>query len=297
MTTPDITMPKYITMKSDTRFNEKWLQDRLVENIDLLRLGKDVEVRAVEHTQPTGGRIDILLHDGNQNIRYEVEIQLGTVDESHIIRTIEYWDIERKRYPQYEHVAVIVAEEITSRFFNVISLFNGTIPLIAIQLNCVKVDGAYTLMATRVLDVVRRSTDEEDTAETLDRKYWEDQKSAPEVMKIVDELFRLICKKVPVEPRYAKAHIGITHDNQAKNFMSFFPNKKAVVAEIRINENDETTALLQDTDIFLNYAPSSKYKVQIRPGDIERNRDVLRELIRQSIDAHPKISPQSPLTA
>ena len=28
--------------------------------------------------------------------RYEVEIQLGRVDESHIIRTIEYWDIEKK---------------------------------------------------------------------------------------------------------------------------------------------------------------------------------------------------------
>jgi len=41
--------------------------------------------------------------------RYEVEIQLGATDESHIIRTIEYWDIERKRYPQYEHTAVIVA--------------------------------------------------------------------------------------------------------------------------------------------------------------------------------------------
>ena len=48
--------------------------------------------------------------------------------ESHIIRTIEYWDIERKRYPQYEHCAVLVAEDITSRFLNVISLFNGTIP-------------------------------------------------------------------------------------------------------------------------------------------------------------------------
>ncbi len=33
----------------------------------------------------------------------------------------------------YDHTAVIVAEDITSRFLNVISLFNGTIPIIAIQ--------------------------------------------------------------------------------------------------------------------------------------------------------------------
>ena len=41
--------------------------------------------------------------------RYEVEVQLGPTDEAHIIRTIEYWDIERNRYPQYEHCAVLIA--------------------------------------------------------------------------------------------------------------------------------------------------------------------------------------------
>ena len=63
-----------------------------------------------------------------------VEIMLGATDPSHIIRTIEYWDSERKRYPQFDHCAVIVAEEITGRFMNVISLFNGAIPLIALQI-------------------------------------------------------------------------------------------------------------------------------------------------------------------
>ena len=70
---------------------------------------------------------DLLLQDADSNRRYEVEVQLGATDESHIIRTIEYWDIERRRYPQYEHTAVIVAEDITSRFLNIISLFNGMI--------------------------------------------------------------------------------------------------------------------------------------------------------------------------
>ena len=73
-------------------------------------------------------RLDLLFIDSDGKERYEVEIQLGATDESHIIRTIEYWDIERKRYPQYNHTAVIIAEDITSRFLNVISLFNGSIP-------------------------------------------------------------------------------------------------------------------------------------------------------------------------
>jgi hypothetical protein len=43
------------------------------------------------------GRFDPLLEDPDPEAatRYEVEIQLGATDESHIIRTLEYWDIER----------------------------------------------------------------------------------------------------------------------------------------------------------------------------------------------------------
>lgn len=66
------------------------------------------------------------------------------MDESHLIRAIEYWDIERRRFPQYDHVAVVVAEDVTSRFLNVISLMNRTIPLIAIQLKGVEVAGHFS---------------------------------------------------------------------------------------------------------------------------------------------------------
>jgi hypothetical protein len=95
-----------------------------------------------ERIQPTGGRLDLLLQHIGTKRRYEVEIQLGMVDESNIIRTVEYRDIEKKRYPQYDHCAVIVAEDITNRFLNVIALFNGTIPLIAIQMRAYTV-GSY----------------------------------------------------------------------------------------------------------------------------------------------------------
>lgn len=49
-----------------------------------------------EHS-PRAGRLDLLLQETDSTRRYEVEIQLGRTDEAHIIRTIEYWDIERKR--------------------------------------------------------------------------------------------------------------------------------------------------------------------------------------------------------
>ena len=115
-----------VSLKNHPEFNERWLHERIADDPALLGLG-DVEVRDSERRQPRAGRLDLLLSDPETQTRYEVEIQLGPTDESHIIRTIEYWEIERRRYPQYEHVAVIVAEDVTSRFLNVINLLNGSV--------------------------------------------------------------------------------------------------------------------------------------------------------------------------
>jgi hypothetical protein len=115
----------------------------------------------------------VSLQDPDTKRRYEVEIQLGATDEAHVIRCIEYWDIERKRYPQHDHCAVIVAEDILSRFLNVISLFNGTIPLIAIQMQAYKVGEHFTLIFTKVLDELTRGPvdqDEEAEAAPTDRE-------------------------------------------------------------------------------------------------------------------------------
>jgi hypothetical protein len=116
--------PELIALKGNPELNEKWVQKIIADDPSILGLG-DVILKESERIQPSGGRLDLLFYDPDANRRYEVEIQLGSSDETHIIRTIEYWDYERRRYPQYEHCAVLIAEDVTSRFLNVIALFNG----------------------------------------------------------------------------------------------------------------------------------------------------------------------------
>ena len=128
----------------------------------ILGLG-DLVLRDKERIQPRAGRLDLLLQDVEAKRRYEVEIQLGATDEGHIIRTIEYWDIERRRYPAYDHIAVLVAEQVTARFLNVIALFAGSIPIIAIQLNALRVSNQVVLDFVKVLD--QRQLREDDTGE------------------------------------------------------------------------------------------------------------------------------------
>src|SRR5947207_8994000 len=166
--------PERLTLKSHPELNELWVQDRIAEDPTILGLG-DLVMRDRERIQPRAGRLDLLLQDPETKRRYEIELQLGPTDEAHIIRTVEYWDVERKRYPQYDHCAVLIAEDITSRFLNVVALFNGTIPLIAIQMNALKIGNNVSLVFTKVMDeMTRGAVDEDEDAEAAptDRTYW-----------------------------------------------------------------------------------------------------------------------------
>ena len=180
-----------VSLKGHSEINEKWVQDRIAEDPSILGLG-DIILKDKERIQPRAGRLDLLFQDSESNLRYEVEIQLGRTDESHIIRTIEYWDIERKRYPQYDHVAVIVAEDITSRFMNVISLFNGYIPIIAIQMNALKDGNRISLVFTNVLDQISLGLpDDDDGEEPTDRNYWI-KRGTQKTVAIADDMLNII---------------------------------------------------------------------------------------------------------
>jgi len=180
----------------NTQFSERWLQDRIEEDTSIIGLG-ELNVIQRERKQSSGGRIDFLFYDPENGIMYETEIMLGSVDESHIIRTIEYWDIERRRFPSREHKAVLIAEDITSRFLNVISLMNKSIPLIAIQLNALKVGNHIVLNFTKVIDIYETPEDEEGLeGEQVDRNYWE-HRSSKKSMAMIDEIIKYVSEKYP----------------------------------------------------------------------------------------------------
>ena len=291
MTTPDLVPPTFVSLKNHPTLNEHWLHQRLQDDPSLLGLG-DLQAIDSERKQPTGGRLDLLLRDPESLGRYEVEIQLGATDEAHLVRTIEYWDIERQRYPQYEHTAVIVAEDITSRFLNVISLFNRSIPLIAIQLKGVEVGGAFTLVATRVLDVLRLGTDEEDDGEVIDRAMWE-RKSSAATITLVDRLVDEIQKIAPgIGPKFNKQYIGLAMPGSvAQNFVSFVPRKANLIVQFRIPQDDELSQRLSESNLnLLAYDKQwGYYRIRVNDADLKdtARRNTISELILAAHEAYP----------
>lgn len=275
-------------LKSHPEFTEKWVQDLIANDPSILNLG-DLVMRDRERIQPRAGRLDLLLQDTETKRRYEVELQLGETDEAHIIRTIEYWDIERKRYPQYDHCAVLIAEDITSRFLNVISLFNGTIPLIAIQMQGLKIGDEVTLVFTKVLDELDRGyTDEDEDAASAptDRAYWE-KRGTKATVALADQMLADIKELDPsLELKYNKFYIGLSKDGEPYNFVTFRPKKNFLTFEPKLTKSDEIDSLIEEVGIdTLEYNKRwGYYKLRLTADDIGSKKAVLKRLIKEAYE-------------
>jgi hypothetical protein len=284
----DFTKFEAISIRSHPELNEKWVQDRIADDPGILGLG-DVVLKDRERIQPRAGRLDLLFQDADSTRRYEVEVQLGATDESHIIRTIEYWDIERKRYPQYEHTAVIVAEDITSRFLNVISLFNGMIPLIAIQMRALRSADKVGLVFTTVVDQLALGLDDEDeeAQEPTDRTYWE-SRGSKETLSMADRLLEIAkTHDAALELKYNKFYIGMAKNGHPQNFVIFRPKKGFIRFEPRIKNMPDTQERIESSGLDLMDYDSrwGRYRIRLQPGDLEKYREILTEIIAEAYGA------------
>ena len=278
----DYIRPERIDLKSHPKLTEHWVERIIADNPSILGLG-DLILKDRQRKQPRAGRLDLLLQDPDTLRRYEVEIQLGSTDPSHIVRTIEYWDLEKRRYPQYDHCAVLIAEDITSRFLNVISLFNGTFPLIAIQMQALKVGEHRTLVFTKVMDEYSRGLiddDEDAEAEPTDRTYWE-HRATRKTVGLADkvlEILHLIDSTLSL--KYNKQYIGLEKDGQPCNFVVFRPKKNHINFEIRLPQTEDLDDKIDGADLdTLEYNKRwSSYNIRLTQDQITTRADILKEL-------------------
>ena len=267
--------------------DEKWLQEMIEKDPSILNLG-DLAVIERERKQSSGGRIDFLMYNPDDGVRYEVELMLGTVDESHIIRTIEYWDIERKSFTSLEHRAVIVAEQITNRFFNIISLLNQSIPLIAIQLNAFIIESNLCLNFVKVLDINEPGDEElQGTSEIVNREYWE-QKVNKKSLQVLDEIVVVLKDTIPdLRITYNKNHIAMGSEGGV-NFSWFHPRKGTHIHfDVKI-DNDvikEWNEKLEESGIEnMIRSNGTNISAKITSKELSSTKDLISELFNKAYE-------------
>lgn len=276
---------KILSICDHSSWSERTIQDLIAEDPSILGLGPLV-LRDKERVQPSKGKLDLLLQNAEGDRWYEVEIQLGSTDPSHIIRTIEYWDVERKRYPNIQHTAVIVAEEITNRFFNVISLFNQAIPLVAMRVSAVQVDNKVGLLFTKILDMRTNCAASPDLKEfpAVDRSYWEQRTSHP-MMQAMDEAFALAREINPaIELKFNQQYVGTSIDGSISNFVTFKPQKKSLKLAIHIDQSMDVDQQLKDHDIENEYisGPYPRYRLSLSLSEVKDHKTLLLALMKKA---------------
>jgi hypothetical protein len=223
------------------------------------------------------------MSDAPNETRYEIEIMLGATDPSHIIRTIEYWDMKRQRSPLIEHRAVLVAEEITSRFFNVIRLLNRAVPLIAIQLSAFQFGDEVVLQFVRVLDTYEFGGDEESgPTELTDRTYWE-KRARPEALATIDAIVALISGSGS-EPKitYNRTHVAV--GTAGYIFGWFFPRKIATHCPVRFKVGSEQRPALmtklEEAGLEAENRGQASIQMFLKPEQVKEHRALLAEILR-----------------
>jgi hypothetical protein len=261
---------------------------RILEDPSILGLG-DLGVFGNEKSQPRGGRLDLLLLDTETEpeTMYDVEIMRGATDESHIIRTIEYWDVESRRYPNREHRAVIVAEEITNRFFNVIWLLSRSIPIIAIQLNAIRLDDKLLPHFTKVLDLFERpDIDDEGQSSPVDRPTWE--KRAPAGMKLFDSIVAILEREgLHPKPNYNRNDwIGLD-GNTRRNIVGITPGKqescRLSFGQLRAISESENTAAREAWEVVganVNERANDRFSIKLSRPFVDQHENFIADRIK-----------------
>lgn len=282
----DVKILKKISIKDFPFIDEAFIEKKIKEDPSILGLhGSELEVVKSQKIQNGGGRLDLLLQDATQGIRYEVEIQLGKTDASHIIRTIEYWDNEKKNSGQnYDHCAVIIAEDITSRFQNVISLFNGHIPLIAIQLGAYKIDDDnIALIFTKILDKLETEDPIDEPVDIVtDKNYWI-ERGSEETVKLAENLLEIINQISPGHQlSYKKFYLGLTKNNRPNNFVGFRPQRNSINLDIKLGESEEIQKKIDERGIFDIGYKYGCYRIKLNKEEIQKNKDFIKELFEMA---------------
>lgn len=272
----EIKLGKKIFIRN-TGKDEYWLQDIIYAYPEKLGLGNLIAIRK-EKPQSNGGRLDILLKDPADNTMYEVEVMLGETDPSHIIRSIEYWDNEKRKYPQRQHFAVLIAESFDRRYFNVIQLLSLTVPMIAIQADLLEVGSEKILNFTKILDVYVEQEEEEETKQVTETTWSEKAEWTLETAKKHLEMLSELEKNI--ELKFTQSYVSIVI-NGRNYYMYDKRTKPNSVVWFNVKEEEKVDAikkLLDEKNIVYGYNKYKDFSFTFDKNFLTKNQDLLKKI-------------------
>jgi hypothetical protein len=275
MSNSEIKLAKKVFIRNVGK-DEYWLQDLIYENPSLLGLGELVPV-SKEKKQSSGGRLDLLLKNPEDNSMYEIEVMLGETDPSHIIRTIEYWDIEKRRYPQRQHFPVLIAESFNKRYFNVIQILGLNIPMIAIQADMLEVGEQKVISFTKILDVYEEPAENDNETKIVSETTWAND--ANWTLQTAKDLLAIInSNELKFSLNYTQSYVAIVSSNKSNMYWLYKRSEPKSYLGFREKDDEKVESiknLLDKNSIPFTYNKYKEFLIIIDRDFIKKKKDIV----------------------
>lgn len=280
-----------LDLKAHPAYDEAWLEQLLCKRPNLLGLG-DIKVVSCQRRLTKGGRLDMIAENAKLQQAFVIEIMLGQLDESHIIRALQYCLREKARPDRkdWEIAAVLVAERVLgTRYRGVVQLLTEelsmTMPIIVIELSALRLGKLLTLKITRVFDgteeVPSETTTNKGEQKTV-RAEWITKASAESVE--LAEQFGPLLKKIDnsLTLTYKREFIGIAAGNRPENFFVIHPKKQFVRMSVKTPNAASWSKRLAKVGFDLLDGGPEKVRFRLTASDFKKNRKLLRDLCNAS---------------
>jgi len=284
---PQFRKAEVLDLKHDRRFNESWLEQRVADHPEILGLGKVIVLSQQKRQKDGVGRLDLLLESEDKNTVFVVELMLGPVDSSHIVRTIDYWLDSRKTLKaNVECRAVLIGERIVdSRFRSVAEFLTRKMPLLVKEVAALQVGNMMTVHFTTVF----RSDDLEPRADVLgsfDRTSW--LKKSKETVEVAEAVIKMLQRfDDSISANFRQGFIGIRVGNKpVLNFVAFRPFRGKVRFSIRVEDASPWRKRLAKSglQVLQTDKTDNKVRMAVTKEDVLSNKVMLKQLCNDGYD-------------
>jgi hypothetical protein len=128
-------------LKNNPAVGEAWIQDCIAADPEILGLGA---LSVIQRESFGNGLEQLVVTRPGSAKSYSLLVQCGSTDEVQLVRAIESWSKASAA------TAVLVSEEISARYLDLMTTLRGSGRLAAIQMQAMKVGGQMTVIFTNV---------------------------------------------------------------------------------------------------------------------------------------------------
>jgi predicted transport protein len=279
-----------ISLKDHKSIKERNVQYMIAKDPYMLGLG-ELKLIDIQVEYENKERLDLLFQSKDLKTIYEVEIQLGQLDGSHLFRTVEYWLNERDNKLGHKHVAVLIAEVITKRALEIIKLCMCNVSIVILEMTAYESENGILYLKFKeiypdecaIVDEYKQYEEYEEIV-LCDRQYYENNAPAA-LLNAADTIFRILKEIDPViEMNYTQGYIGFK-TGKIRGLAFIVIKQDVLILKLVLKNLAETETKIKDMKLdLIGYAERKEkkcgeYKIRLTADDVKNKEAALKELL------------------